>query len=79
MPSAGDGNSVASNAYSEGGNLFALGLIHANHHDDGIINHLLGELQRATVDGVQVGENSLFALRTTFRSQYMETARNEIN
>lgn len=54
MPNIGDGSSVTSNAYSEGGNLFALGLIHANHHDDDVITHLLEELQRATVDGVQV-------------------------
>ena len=48
----------AGSTYSEGGGLYALGLIHANHGGK-IMEYLLGQLKDATTE---VGDNSYDAL-----------------
>ena len=42
-------DSTAGSAYSEGGGLYALGLIHANHGGE-ITDYLLGQLKDASTD-----------------------------
>lgn len=42
-------DTAAGSAYSEGGGLYALGLIHANHGGE-ITDYLLGQLKDASTD-----------------------------
>lgn len=53
-------------AYQEGGGLYALGLIHANHGGD-IIDYLLGQLKNASND-VRFFSPHLFILFISFQN-----------
>ena len=47
-------NGVSGSAYSEGGALFALGLIHANHGQD-VLKYLAGQLKGTQSEVIQHG------------------------
>lgn len=51
-PAAGSSSSATPSPYSEGGSLFALGLVHANHGDQEIMNYLQRQLAAANANEV---------------------------
>jgi len=58
-----ENNSSGSSGYSEGGGLYALGLIHANH-GAAINDYLLGQLKDAHNEVNNKYDKSLFKIKT---------------
>jgi len=57
-----ENNSSGSSGYSEGGGLYALGLIHANH-GAAINDYLLGQLKDAHNEVNKKYDNNLFKMK----------------